>query len=144
MRFHICDEKVSQHFLSEDYQFFVASINNETHITRLCLSDSGDQPSPNGTFASYFELELKCAGSETATAATFVNSTEPFGVETVLLTFKATSSNSYHICAFNLSKIKEKMDQKFEACINGSGNAGLRRDMAIPCRDSGMVGSFFV
>ena len=122
-------------FSIEDYQFFVVSVNNVAHIIRLCLSDNGDQPSPLGTFASYFELELKCAGSESATAATFVNSSEPFGVETVLLTFQASASDTFHICAFNLSEINERMNKKFETCINGSGNAGLRRGMEIPCRD---------
>ena len=128
-------------FTNAGYQFFVASVNNETHITRLCLSDIGDQPSPDGSFASYFELELKCAGSESATAAMFVNSTEPFGVETVLLAFQA---DGVYICAFNLSEINEQMDQKFETCINESGNAGLRRDLAIPCQRSRMVGSILV
>ena len=136
-------------FSNNVYQFFIVSINNETHVTRICLSDNGDQPSPLGTFASYFELELRCANSELATAATFVNSTDPFGVETVLVTFQANTSDTFHICTFNLSEINERMDQKFEACvINGSGNAGLKRDMEIPCqgilpaRTDGMVSSF--
>ena len=100
---------VSREFLSvfhfEDYQYFIVSINNEVHVTRLCLSDNGDQPSQLSTFASHFELELKCASSESATAATFVNSTEPFGVETVVLALQVTTSDTFHICAFNLSEI---------------------------------------
>ena len=79
------------------YQYFIMSINNEVHITRLCLSDNGDQPSPIGTFASHFDLELKCASSESATAAAFVNSTEPFGVETIVLAFQVTTSDTFHI-----------------------------------------------
>ena len=122
-------------FSNEGYQFFVVRINNETHITRLCLSDNGEEPSPLGTFASYIELELKCLSSEFATAANFVNSTEPFGVETVLVTFQVTNSDMFHICAFNLSEINKQMDRKFEACITASGNAGLRRNMAVPCQD---------
>ena len=120
-------------FSSQGYQYFVASIDNEATITRLCLSDNGNQPSPNSSFASHFELELQCAGSEAATAATFVNSTEPFGVETVLLSFEVPTSDTVHICAFNLSEINERMDQKLETCINGSGDAGFTRDEEVPC-----------
>ena len=120
-------------FSSQGYQYFVASIDNETTITRLCLSDNGNQPSPNSSFASHFELELQCAGSEAATAATFVNSTEPFDVETVLLSFEVPTSDTVHICAFNLSEINERMDQKLETCINGSGVAGFTRDEERPC-----------
>ena len=128
---------VSREFLSvfsyEGYQYFIVSINNEVHVTRLCLSDNGDQPSQLSTFASHFELELKCASSESATAATFVNSTEPFGVETVVLAFQVTTSDTFYICAFSLSEINECMDQKFETCINGSGMSGFRRDIQVPC-----------
>ena len=120
-------------FSSQGYQYFVANIDNEATITRLCLSDNGNQPSPNSSFASHFELELQCAGSEAATAATFVNSTEPFGVETVLLSFQVPTSDTFHICAFNLSEINERMDQKLETCINGSGVAGFTRDEEVPC-----------
>ena len=120
-------------FSSQGYQYFVANIDNKTTITRLCLSDNGNQPSPNSSFASHFELELQCAGSEAATAATFVNSTEPFGVETVLLSFEVPTSDTVHICAFNLSEINERLDQKLETCINGGGVAGFTRDEEIPC-----------
>ena len=120
-------------FSSQGYQYFVANIDNEALITRLCLSDNGNQPSPNSSFASHFELELECAGSEAATAATFVNSTEPFGVEAVLLSFEVPTSVTVHICAFNLSEINERMDQKLETCINGSGDAGFTRDEEAPC-----------
>jgi len=120
-------------FSNEGYQFFIVRINNETHITRLCLSDNGEEPSPLGTFASYFELELKCLSSEFATAANFVNSTEPFGVETVVLAFQVTTSDTFYICAFNLSEINERMDQKFESCTNGIGMSGFQRDREVPC-----------
>ena len=120
-------------FSSQGYQYFVANIDNEATITRLCLSDNRNQPSPNSSFASHFELELQCAGSEAATAATFVNSTEPFGVETVILSFGVPNSDTVHICAFNLSEVNERMDQKLETCINGSGNAGFTRDKEIQC-----------
>ena len=124
-------------FSSQGYQYFVASIDNEATIIRLCLSDNGNQPSPNSSFASHFELKLQCNGSESATAATFVDSTEPFGEETVLLTFEAPTSATVHLCAFNLSEINELMDQKLEMCINGSGNIGFTRDEdeveEVPC-----------
>ena len=122
-------------FSNGGYQYFVVSINNEVVVTRLCLSDNGDQPSPLGIFASYFELELECADFESATAATctFVDSEEPFGVETVLLTFHVLHSATFHICAFNLSEINEHMDQKFETCITGSGMSGIGRDIKEPC-----------
>ena len=120
-------------FSNEGYQYFVVSINSEAHITRLCLSDNGDQPSTLSTFASHFELELECANSELATAATFVSSTEPFGVETVLLAFQVINAGTFHICAFNLSEINERMDQKFETCINGCGLSGFDRDGQVPC-----------
>ena len=122
-------------FSNGGYQYFIACVDNEVHVTRLCLSDNGDQPSPLGTFGSHFELELKCASSDSATAATFVNSIEPFGVETVLLAFQATTSESdtRHICAFDLSEINERMDQKFETCINGSGMSGFRRSGEVAC-----------
>ena len=120
-------------FSNGGYQYFIVSINNEAYVTRLCLSDNGDQPSPLDTFVSRFELELKCVSSESATAATFVNSTEPFGVETVLLTFQATTSDTFHICAFSLSEINERMDQKFETCTNGNGMSGFERDGEAPC-----------
>ena len=120
-------------FSSQGYQYFVVSIDNEATIIRLCLSDNGNRPSPNGSFASHLELELQCAGSQAATAATFVDSTEPFGVETVLLSFDAPTSATVHICAFNLSEINERMDQKLEMCSNGSGDAGFTRGEVIPC-----------
>jgi len=120
-------------FSNEGYQYFVVSINSEAHITRLCLSDNGDQPSTLSTFASRFELELKCVNSELATAATFVSSAEPFGVETILLAFRVINTDTFHICAFNLSEINERMDQKFETCINGSGMSGFGRDEQVPC-----------
>ena len=120
-------------FSSQSYQYFVVDIDNKTTITRLCLSDNGNQPSLNSSFASHFELELQCAGSEAASSATFVNSTEPFGVETVLLSFEVSTSDTVHICAFNLSEINEHMDQKLETCINGSGEAGFTRDEEVPC-----------
>ena len=128
---------VSREFLSvfhfEDYQYFIVSINNEVHVTRLCLSDNGDQPSQLSTFASHFELELECTNSELATAATFVNSTEPFGVETVLLAFQVINAGTFYICAFNLSEINRRMDQKFETCTNGIGMSGFQRDREVPC-----------
>ena len=120
-------------FSNEGYQYFIVSINNEVVITRLCLSDSVNWQSPLGTFTSHFELELGCANFEFATAATFVKSTEPFGVETVLLAFQVIPSNTFHICAFNLSEINERMDQKFETCINGTGTSGFERDREVPC-----------
>ena len=120
-------------FSNEGYQYFVVSINSEAHITRLCLSDNGDQPSTLSTFASHFELELECINSELATAATFVSSTEPFGVETVLLAFQVINAGTFHICAFNLSEINEHMDRKFETCINGRGMSGFSRDRQVPC-----------
>ena len=120
-------------FSSQGYQYFVASIDNEATITRLCLSDNGNQPSPNSSFASHFELKLQCAGSEAATAATFVDSTEPFGLETVILSFDVPSSDTVRLCGFSLSEINERMDQKLEMCINGSGNIGFTRNEEIPC-----------
>ena len=113
-------------FANQGYQYFVVDIDDQATITR-------NRPSCNGSFASHFELKLRCAGSEAATAATFVNSTEPFGVETVLLSFEVPTSDTVHICAFNLSEINERMDQKLETCINGSGDAGFTRDEEIPC-----------
>ena len=124
-------------FSSQGYQYFVASVDNEATIIRLCLSDNGNQPSPNGSFASHFELKLQCDGSEAATAATFVDSTEPFGVETVILLFDVPTSDTVHLCGFSLSEINERMDQKLEMCINGSGNIGFTRNEEeveeIPC-----------
>ena len=120
-------------FSSQGYQYFVVSIDKEPTIIRLCLSDNGNRPSPNGSFASHFELKLQCVSSEAATSATFVDSTKPFGVETVLLSFVVPTSATVHICAFNLSEINERMDQKLEMCINGSGEAGFTRDEEIPC-----------
>ena len=119
-------------FSNEGYQYFIVSINNEAHVSRLCLSDNGDQPSPLGAFASYFELKLECANFASATAATFVNSTEPFGVKAVLLAVQVIISDTFHICAFNLSEINERMDRKFETCVNGSGMSGIR-DREVPC-----------
>ena len=120
-------------FSHENYHYFVVNVNRRAHIIRLCLTDNGNQASPLGTFASHFELELGCANSESATAATFVNSTEAFGVETVILTFQVPTSDTFHICAFNLSEINERMDQKFETCINGTGNVGFQRNGQTPC-----------
>ena len=119
-------------FSYNGYQYFIVSIDSEVVITRLCLSDNGDQESPLDTFASHFELELECASSESATAATFVNSTEQFGVETVLLAFQVAISDTFHICAFNLSEINERMNLKFETCINGSGISEFR-DREVSC-----------
>ena len=124
-------------FSSQGYQYFVASVDNEATIIRLCLSDNGNQPSPNSSFASHFELKLQCDGSESATAAIFVDSTEPFGEETLLLSFEEPTSDTVHICTFNLSEINERMDQKLEMCISGSGNIGFTRDEEeveeVPC-----------
>ena len=120
-------------FSHENYQYFVVNVNSRVHITRLCLTDNGNQPSLFGTFASHFELELRCANSESATSATFVHSTEPFGVETVVLTFQVPTSDTFHICTFNLTEINERMDQKFETCINGTGNVGFQRNGQDPC-----------
>jgi len=117
-------------FSHENYQYFVVNVNSRVHITRLCLMDNGNQ---FGTFASHFELELGCTNSESSTSATFVDSTEPFGVETVILTFQVPTSDAFHICTFNLSEINERMNQKFETCINGSGNVGLQRSGESPC-----------
>ena len=120
-------------FSHQNYHYFVVNVNSRVHITRLCQMDNGNQASPFGTFASHFELELRCSNSESAAAATFVDSTEPFGVETVLLTLQVPSSDTVHICAFNLSEINELMDQKFETCINGRGNVGFQRNGQSPC-----------
>ena len=65
-------------FSHENYHYFVVNVNRRTHVIRLCQVDNGNQASPFGTFASHFELELGCANSESATAATFDNSTEQF------------------------------------------------------------------
>ena len=120
-------------FSHENYQYFVVNVNSRVHITRLCLTDNGNQPSSFGTFASHFVLELRCANSESANSATFVDSTGPFGVETVVLTFQVPTSDAFHICTFNLTEINERMDQKFETCIDGSGNVGLQRSGESPC-----------
>ena len=119
-------------FSNEGYQYFIVSINNQMVITRLCVSDNGNQQSPSSTFASHFELELKCANFGFATAATFV-STEVFGVETVLLAYQVIPSGTFYICAFNLSEINKRMDQKFETCTNGIGMSGFQRDREVPC-----------
>ena len=84
------------------------------------------------TSPSIFELEIKCANFGFATAATFV-STEVFGVETVLLAYQVIPSGTFYICAFNLSEINRRMDQKFETCTNGIGMSGFQRDREVPC-----------
>ena len=113
-------------FSSQGYQYFVVDMDDQATITR-------NRPACNGSFALHFELKLQCAGSEVVTAATFVDATEPFGEETVLLSFDTPTSDTVHLCAFNLSEINELMDQKLEMCINGSGNIGFTRDEEIPC-----------
>jgi hypothetical protein len=118
--------------------FIVRPTEAETRLVRFCVDDSGIL----GTFASHFEIILKCGShSNTApsTAATFINvTTTAFNNRpTIIISTNrvlGTNSIQLEVCAFDIGYTNSLMTQKYEDCINARNNA-----MAGFVRDAGQT-----
>ena len=146
-------------FRFQNFVYFVFRIDHmftsgsEIRLVRFCQEDRGgfdlgDTERPR--FASRYEAVLDCQSSDgngilMATAgysATFINSPEPFGTETVLVSFgnfigMGGSATQYTSCAFNLTLINDLMQRKYDTCIaggvTGDNMVGFIRDGQQVC-----------
>ena len=150
-------------FKFQNFVYFVVRLDgvsgSEVRLVRFCQGDRGgiepgseDRP----LFASHYEAVLDCSsgsrngngngGSMTAGhSATFIDSQEPFGTESVVVSFASlsgmdASATQYSACAYNLTMINELMQRKYNTCIaggEGSDNlVGFARDevqMPLTC-----------
>ena len=102
---------------------------DQIRLVRLCNNDTGR----DDLFASYFEIQLECGGSDNSLiAATFIP-----GTATVVVSVSSSSEN--HVCLYNLSEIHDLMTAKYKECGGGSGHAGLARERDIILSQCGVV-----
>ena len=150
-------------FKFQNFVYFVVRLDglsgSEVRLVRFCQGDRGGiQPGGEDEplFASHYEAVLDCSsgsgngngngGSMTAGhSATFIDSQEPFGTESVVVSFASLvgmggSATQYSACAYNLSMINELMQRKYNTCIAGGEGAdnlvGFARDgvqMPLTC-----------
>ena len=120
------------------YVYFVVRPSEvETRVVRFCEDDPGILD----TFASHFEIILKC-GSHTdrapSTAATFINTTTAFNQPTIIISTNhilGINRMQLEVCAFDIGNINVLMMQKYKDCIGARNNAmaGFVRDGQTTC-----------
>ena len=142
-------------FKFQNFVYFVVRLDgvvgSEVRLVRFCQGDRGGiQPGGENRplFASHYEAVLECSsgdGSENENggsmsaghSATFINSQEPFGTESVVVSSASLigmggSATQYSSCAYNLTMINELMQRKYNTCIAGGdeedNRVGFARD----------------
>ena len=106
----------------------------EIRVVRLCNNDTSNDM----VFTSYFEIKLKCIASGVTeqplpTAATFLPSPNPFGVDSIIISVVDSSDSENDVCVYSLPEIHSLMTAKYEECRIGNGMAGLERDGQLQC-----------
>ena len=105
----------------------------QARVARAYGSGSDDADARNGTFCSYIELALQCGDlNAVPTAATFISAPNAFGADAIVLaaSMARLSEVRNRLCAFNLTRIDEMMDEKMLECADGIGMKGLARNAA--------------
>ena len=106
----------------------------EIRVVRLCNNDTSNDM----IFTSYFEIKLKCIAmgvteQPVPTAATFLPSPNPFGVDSIVISVVDSSDSENDVCVYSLPEIHSLMTAKYEECRVGNGMAGLERDGQLQC-----------
>ena len=115
------------------YVFFLPGFSN-LQIARVCSNDTGLEEDSMLVLTTYTEAQLQCNGMtpDSATAATFVQYN---GESMVMVSLRSGSTNI--ICAFNISEINTKMDDKLSSCKDGEGTLSIKRFGSMnPCPDN--------
>ncbi|XP_019852453.1 PREDICTED: uncharacterized protein LOC109582239 [Amphimedon queenslandica] len=108
------------------YVFVLSSFDYKLQIARLCSSDTGIEEDNVLALTTYTEAELQCnemMNPDSITAATFVQYS---GESMIMVSMRSGSTNI--ICAFNVSEINRRMDDKLFSCKNGQGTLSLKRN----------------
>ena len=144
-------------FSYKNYVYFVTTLQLsapdddevEIRVFRFCHEDQGIS-GRTPLFASRYEIVLQCSpedanGPIVGYSATFVESVEPFGTESILLGVVGTAMNDQivnYACNYSLDEINRQINQTLEACLGGPGEndenvIGYARedgDDAVLCR----------
>ena len=137
------DREFIHAFARNGFAYFVSAMSSpsgvlQARVARVYGSDDTDAGNGTSLFCSYIELALQCGDlSGEPTAATFISAPNAFGADAIVLSARMTrlSEVRNRLCAFNLTRIDEMMDEKIFECDNGIGLEGLTRNAAhqTPC-----------
>ena len=119
-------------FSYKNYVYFVTTLQLsadevEIRVFRFCHEDQGIT-GPIPLFASRYEIVLQCSPEDVndivGYSATFVESVEPFGTESILLGVVGTAMNDHivnYACNYSLDEINRQINKTLEACLGGPG-----------------------
>uniref|UniRef100_A0A1X7URZ8 Sema domain-containing protein n=1 Tax=Amphimedon queenslandica TaxID=400682 RepID=A0A1X7URZ8_AMPQE len=108
------------------YVFVLSGFGYKLQIARICSNDTGIEEDNVLVLTTYTEAELQCnemTDPDSITAATFVQYN---GESMIMVSMRSGSTNI--ICAFNVSEINTRMDDKLSSCKNGLGTLSLKRN----------------
>ena len=108
------------------YVFVLPGFDSKLQVARICGNDSGIEENNMLALTTYTEAELQCnemMTPDSITAATFVQYN---GESMIMVSMRSESTNI--ICAFNMSEINTRMDDKLSSCKNGQGTLLLKRN----------------
>ena len=108
------------------YVFVLPGFDSKLQVARICSNDTGYEEDNMVVLTTYTEAELQCnemMTPDSITAATFVQYN---GESMIMVSMRSDSTNI--ICAFNVSEINTRMDDKLSSCKNGQGTLSLKRN----------------
>ena len=108
------------------YVFVLPSFNSKLQVARICGNDTGIEQLGMSALKTYTEAELQCnemINPDSITTATFVRYN---GESMIMISMRSGSTNI--ICAFNISEINTRMDDKLFSCKNGQGMLYIKRN----------------
>ena len=107
------------------------STKYKIQVARICSNDSGIMELQMLLLTTYTEAELQCnemRDPDSITSATFVQYN---GKSMILVSMSKDMDNI--ICAFNITEINTRMDDKLTSCKNGQGTIFLKRNSGKAC-----------
>ena len=111
-------------FDNGEFSYFVSKFEEETRVVRICNNDT----TPDGDFASYFEIKLACGDLDTVPTAASYSSLD----QTITLSVVRGEIENF-MCIFEISYINQLMTNKYDSCRAGLGSSGLSRVQTFPC-----------
>ena len=106
------------------------STRYKIQVARICSNDPGIMELQMLLLTTYTEAELQCnemRDPDSITSATFVH----YNGESMILVSMSKDMDNI-ICAFNITEINTKMDDKLSSCKNGQGTIFLKRNSGNP------------
>uniref|UniRef100_A0A1X7URK3 Sema domain-containing protein n=1 Tax=Amphimedon queenslandica TaxID=400682 RepID=A0A1X7URK3_AMPQE len=107
------------------YVFFLPGFSSKLLIARICSNDTGIEEDNVLVLTTYTEAELQCNGMMTPDSITSATFVQYNGESMIMASMRSGSTNI--ICAFNVSEINRRMDDKLSSCKNGQGTLSLQR-----------------